>query len=254
MRLVIPIDGGFRMHVDTAEAMGRVLTVSGTWERQVTAAFRKLLRPGDVCVDIGANTGYFTLLAAKLVGPTGRVYALEPAPETFTALLLNLNLNACSNVTALPFAAGAAMGEVFFDDQPRGMGGRSVVRGEGRGPGTTAALRVPVRDVPSLLQDGEIDRLRLVKIDVEGYEVEVLHGLESLFDTGAQPAVLVEIHREVVRPVVELLTRLARTYGLALYDLRVGTAPAEVSRRSPAELSAALERENERHLLMTASL
>jgi FkbM family methyltransferase len=253
-RLLLPVSGGFRISVDTSEAMGRVLVATGVWEPHVTAVFKRLLLPGDVCVDVGANTGYFTLLAAKLVGPTGRVYALEPAPDTFAALLANLDLNGCSNAIPLQVAAGDAQGEVLFDDQPRGMGIRSRVRPEGTDGGSGTMVRVPVRDIPSLLDDEAIDRLRLVKIDVEGYEVEVLRGLETLFDTGARPAVLIEIHLEVVRPALELLVRLSRSHELSLYDLRVGQAPVDVSGHSPDQLAAALEQANERHLIMTPGL
>ncbi|MGZ4401242.1 MAG: FkbM family methyltransferase [Gaiellaceae bacterium] len=252
-RLQLPVTGGFRICVDTSEAMGRVLVATGVWEPHVTAVFKRLLLPGDVCVDVGANTGYFTLLAAKLVGPTGRVYALEPAPETFAALLANIQLNGCSNVIPLQVAAGDARGEVLFDDQPNGMAIRSGVRPEGiEGSGTL--VRVPVRDIPSVLDGEAIDRLRLVKIDVEGYEVEVLRGLEPLFDTGARPAVLIELHLEVVRAALELLVRLAHSNELSLYDLRVGRAPVDVSDRSADQLVTALENENERHLLLTPGL
>src|SRR4029077_7247904 len=92
-RLELPLTQGFRMHADTGEGMGRVLAATGVWEAHVTAVFTRLLSPGDVCVDVGAYTGYFTLLASKLVGNSGHVYALEPASQTRKELVSNLELN-----------------------------------------------------------------------------------------------------------------------------------------------------------------
>jgi hypothetical protein len=65
----VVVAGGNRMRVDTTDAVGRVLAISGVWEPSVTAAFKDSLAPGDVCVDAGAHIGYFTLLASKLTGP-----------------------------------------------------------------------------------------------------------------------------------------------------------------------------------------
>lgn len=246
-RLELPVESGFRMRVDTGEAMGRVLATTGVWEPQVTAVFRRSLSSGDVCIDVGAYTGYFTLLAAKLVGADGHVYALEPAAETHAELVSNLELNSTSNVTALCVAAGDAAGEAVFDDRPHGESIQSALRGPAE-----SGRRVDVRTIASLIPAGDAPRLRLVKIDVEGHEVAVLRGLTPLFDSGARPAVLVELHAGAVAEAVALLMQLGVRYGLNTYNVRAGGpgTPATPWAGSAAELARLLEPENERHLLL----
>jgi FkbM family methyltransferase len=232
------------MYVETSEAMGRVLAATGVWEPQVTAVFRRLLSPGDVCVDVGAYNGYFTLLASKLVGAAGHVYALEPAARTNAELVANLELNRISNVSVLRVAAGDAEGEAVFDDRPLGSSIRSGLR-EPMGPGT----RVQVRTVASLIPDVDASRLRLVKIDVEGHEVAVLRGLTPLFESGARPAILVELHAGVIAEAVGQLMQLGVQYGLKTYNVRAGGDDRPWT-GSAGELARLLEPENERHLLL----
>lgn len=242
--LELPVSGGFRMLVDTREPMGRVLATAGIWEPHVTAVFRGLLFPGDVCIDVGAYSGYYTLLAAKLVGPAGHVYALEPAPAAHAALESNITLNGLANVTALRVAAGEADHQARFDDRSEGQAIRSSVR-------TSAELApsVPVRTLASLVRASDVERIRLVKIDVEGYEVEVLRGLRPLFDSGARPALLVELHAGVVAPVVALLAELGTLYGLHTHNV-TGEGFADPWTGSPVELARLLEPEHERHVLL----
>jgi FkbM family methyltransferase len=195
--LDVPVVGGFRMLADTSDVPGRALATSGIWEPYVTAALRRLLSAGDVAVDVGSNAGYFTVLASRLVGPSGHVYALEPGAEAFAMLRRNLELNRVSNVTALPVAAGADEGRApLFGPAPGNTATSSLRRvpDPATAPGGLAATEVAVRPLRSVLRPADLDRLRVVKIDVEGYEVEVLRGLEPIFDLGLRPALVVEVH------------------------------------------------------------
>ncbi|MGH3136159.1 MAG: FkbM family methyltransferase [Gaiellaceae bacterium] len=221
-RLVVSVTGGSRMNVDTSDMLGRVLATSGVWEPQVTAVFQRLLARGDVCVDVGAHAGYYTLLASRLVGPAGRVYALEPSARAHEALRANLALNAVSNVIALLTAAGASEGSVQLSDPPSGNTGEaSVRRDDAMSPklGAGASSTVSVRTVASLLDTADADRVRLVKIDVEGFEAEVLRGLAPLFERGSRPALIVELHPDGASDAVELLAAMSSAYGLTAYEL-----------------------------------
>jgi FkbM family methyltransferase len=220
--LELPVSGGFRMRVHTAEPMGRVVATSGTWEPHVAAMFRRSLSPGDVCVDVGAYLGYFTLLASRLVGAGGHVYAIEPSAEAHAALVSNLDLNIVANVTALRIAAGAEPGEAVLDDQQL----QSSLR-NGEVELAPAGKQVPVRTVASVVREHELPRLRLVKIDVEGYELEVLRGLEPVFERGGRPAVIVELHFGRGQAAVPVLRELVERYGLGAYTL-VEDAPGRL--------------------------
>ena len=243
----VPVSGGYRMRVSTDEPLGRALATTGVWEPQITAAFQTLLAPGDVCVDVGAHIGFFTLLAAELVGPCGRVYAIEPAAETYAALVANVDLNSAANVTPLGVAAGAEAGEVKFENRPYRQSLLSAI-----GPPTALdAVVVPMRPLASLIPPSDVKRIRLIKIDVEGYELEVLRGLEPLLASGARPAIVVELHAGVVEAALPLLEALCGRYGLKAYKLsRDERLDQAIPWASQLALTQSLERAYERHLLL----
>ena len=90
---------GSKMYVNTRDCwIGPYLLVDGSYEKYETELFKKLIKPGQVVVDIGANIGYYTLIASRLAGEAGRVYAFEPGPESFKLLLKNIRINNCANI------------------------------------------------------------------------------------------------------------------------------------------------------------
>jgi FkbM family methyltransferase len=190
---------GGRMLVESQDLVGRVVAVSGEWEPHVTSAFRVLLSPGDVCVDVGAHVGYYTLLASKLVGPTGHVYAFEPVPTCLRALHGNVRRNDVTNVTIFDVAAGGREASAVMLLAPgptpvtSSLSARMLASPHGGEAGDFAPMQVQVAAVDSLLPPETFERVRLVKIDVEGYEVEAPRGLERIFAAGAPLAVIVEL-------------------------------------------------------------
>jgi FkbM family methyltransferase len=169
--------------------------VIGRYEPATQAVLESMLRPGDVVFDIGANLGYFTLVMAKQVGPGGRVVSFEPDPEMFSALTRNIgrNVDDSNGIVALPAAIGAEAGSVRFARGWRSTRGRVVSAG---GDFEVEAMKV----------DDAADRMgvpRLIKIDVEGAEVDVLLGARAILKS-EKPLVLVEVHSE------ELESRCAR--------------------------------------------
>lgn len=176
---VAETEAGQMVDGDTSDLIERYLYVFGTWEPTLSTLLRTHLRPGDVFVDIGANVGYFTMLAAHAVGASGHVIAVEPVPATVRKLRKNLAANGAGNVTVLPYAASDAAGHVqIFSGPPTNVGksGTSPVAG-GRAVGpvrqVVAADAVPVHLRASL---------RAIKVDVEGDELRVLRGLQPLLE------------------------------------------------------------------------
>ena len=130
-----------------------------------TAFIRRYLRPGDTVVDVGANVGSITLSAATLVGPGGEVLSIEAHPRTFQFLKQNIALNRCGNVTAVHTAVGDKPGTVRFTD--RMCDDQNAVSTAGGG------IEVPVQRLDDLVS---FERVNLLKIDVEGFELFVLRG------------------------------------------------------------------------------
>lgn len=168
--------------------VGRSLDLFGEYSWGESDFFRQIVRRGDVVVDVGANIGAHTLQFAQLTAPTGRVYAFEPQRLAFQVLCANMALNSVTNAYCFQQAAGRELGWVsvpFMDPiRPANFGGLSLVAAS-RGD------RVPVTTVDAL----ELTACRLIKVDVEGMELDVLRGaLETIRRT--RPILYVENDRE----------------------------------------------------------
>jgi FkbM family methyltransferase len=196
--------GGLRMcsdHLPVDHAQGYGL-IRGVLEPGVQEALRRHVRPGDVVYDVGANLGFYALLAARLTGPGGRVEAFEPVPGNAAAVACNAALNGFGNIAVHAVAVGAQEGEgellVARD------AGWSHLRDRGWHPYTRGRLRVPVLALDTLIERGELPPPDVVKIDVEGSEIAVLEGLSAtlrarrvtvvceLHETNAEIAALLE--------------------------------------------------------------
>jgi FkbM family methyltransferase len=183
-KLVLPLIGrthevdGWCMTVDRHDSLG--LAVRGSHEVDVESLTADLLSPGDCFLDIGANIGWSALQAARAVGRSGLVVALEPEIDNFGLLAQNVRANLASNVIPLRVAAGRARGWRTLALDADNAGGHSMVRPVDRGRGQRVLVVAP-GDLCSLL--GVVPRV--VKIDVEGAEPEVVAGLGPLL--GAQP-------------------------------------------------------------------
>jgi FkbM family methyltransferase len=194
MPLEVPAAGG-RMLVDTGDTVGCVVAVSGVWEPSITALVPRLLARGDVAVDVGAHVGYYTLLASRLVGDRGHVYALEPSPARYRELVANVARNGISNVTTFQLAAGADESVATLFEAPRTNTSASTIVPRAAADLAAAGERVDVRVAPvqDLVAREDIPRVRLIKVDVEGSEVDALRGLDRILARGSRLALLVEI-------------------------------------------------------------
>jgi FkbM family methyltransferase len=185
---------GVRLSGDQGWIMPRCIYWFGHWEPLLSAWLARSLRPGDTFVDVGANLGYFSLLGARRVGGSGSVLALEPSAATRSRLTENLARNRATNVSVRPEAASAAPGRIPLFRAPWNDAESSTVRRDG------LVLEAEVAAVPlyELIDDQQAASLRLVKIDVEGAEVEVLRGLEPLLPLAPEAEVVIEVHPDAL--------------------------------------------------------
>jgi FkbM family methyltransferase len=156
--------------------IGRSLDLYGEWAEAELALLGLLLEPADIVVDVGANVGTHTVFFAASVGRHGKVFAFEPQRIVFQALCANLALNGLANVHAIPAAAARQPGTIVVPaldyESPLNFGGVGLAA-------NGAGERVPTMTLDEL----PIDRCKLLKIDVEGMELEVLEGARTLIDT-----------------------------------------------------------------------
>lgn len=206
--------GGSWFVCDPGDAIAAQAYFGGVYEPQETAITQALLAPGATFVDVGANWGYFTLLAARRLGARGAVIALEPDPRMCGALRANVALNGLSSVTVLELAAADRAGTVplLGFDQAGGNYGlsRMAPRGE-EPPGSFAVTASTLDDVFAELR---LTRVSLLKMDIEGGEARALAGLRRSFEAGVVDRLLLEVHPQQleesgssVAQVFELLER-----------------------------------------------
>jgi FkbM family methyltransferase len=223
--LDVSVVAGNTMRVRTWDALGRTLAVSGVWEPNVTAVFAHALARGDVCIDIGAHIGYYTLLASKLVGRDGHVYAFEPSPTNFRVLEANLALNRVENVTVIAAAVGAAAGRTRFYEGPGTNTGKATLNAAIARRVSThkRPVMVDVVTIAETIPEAEVSRVRVVKVDVEGGEVEVLRSLEPIFLAGHPVSVFLEFNpRWLAEADAHYVGRLCSTYGFTMFRFRTG--------------------------------
>jgi FkbM family methyltransferase len=156
------------------EGVARPLLLDGAFERDETALVTALLRPGMRVVDVGANVGYYTVLASRLVGPTGTVLAFEPEPENHALLVRNLAANGCRNAHAFPVALAERAGVTQLHRDRTNLGNPSMVGANVPDPaGAVEVETATLDDVLGGRGEGPID---FMKIDVQGAEGLVLAG------------------------------------------------------------------------------
>lgn len=157
------------------------------------------LKEGDLFIDIGANIGYFSLLAGRQVGGSGLVLSFEPSPREFTRLLKNIALNASGNIVAFSLALGAHPGLLNLHVAPTHTGLNTLRVSASAAHAFRGANqhRVPVTRfddlVPPLLGER---RVRLLKIDVEGAEMEVLLGMQASLRNRLFERIVIEVTAE----------------------------------------------------------
>ncbi|MGB7161386.1 MAG: FkbM family methyltransferase [Tepidisphaeraceae bacterium] len=240
--LLVPID----------DYVGRAAFYSGDLDRKVSWVCRRLVRPGDTVLDIGANLGLVTMLLSSLVGPEGRVHAFEPNPRMVELLQQSIDRNYAANVTVHPVALGTEEAELDLH-VPVNHAGQASLRSNARG----TRVRVPVKQlaaIPSLPLDRPI---RLVKIDVEGYEPEVLRGAAPLLSRNPPHTILFELNRHETfasHPTVQILAAHGYDF-LALPKrwLRMRATPVNGATHLPGHDFVAIHK-GENHRWMRAAL
>lgn len=149
----------------------------GLYEPTQTLWFRTCLRPGDVFIDVGASFGYYTTLGASLVGPTGKVFAFEPSPAASQVIEEMIIDSKLCNVILLKAAVGRTCGSVsLLLPTTRRLHSPSILYSDPH----FLPVQVPMIALDHFIPLENIPKVRLIKIDVEGYEPDVIAGMECL--------------------------------------------------------------------------
>ena len=196
---------GIQVAIDRAEPdIGRVIE-RGEYEPHMVAFFARVLRPGMTMIDVGANLGLFSLLAAKLVGEQGRVYSIEPRGENARLLLHSAELNGFTNLHLLPTALGDSNGYSLYRTHVGSNG--SLLTKPDAGFNVPAILHPTCQVVPlarlDALVSGPVD---VLKLDIEGAEAMALRGASELIRT-QRPLITSEASAEMLSRVSDITLR-----------------------------------------------
>jgi FkbM family methyltransferase len=173
------------------DGLGSTLSYDGFETRERNFVMR-FLREGMIVLDIGAHQGFYTLLASKLVGPAGKVFAFEPSPREQKALRLNLILNGCNNVSWEAMALGDAEAQADLYVVNGKHTGFNSLRPPGIS-GPTTRVKVKVKRLDDWLRETKVDRADFIKLDVEGGEFAALKGAAHFLEQRPRPVILAEL-------------------------------------------------------------
>lgn len=232
---------GLRFRFRTEDAIGRSIYQKGVYEEELTDLLLELpLRGGDVVLDVGANIGWFSLLLDRRAPDGVSIYAFEPEPLNFGLLSENLELNGAGGVVPIQKAVSDEEGRrslFVYPDKNRGRHSLAPI------PGAAGSVEVPTTTLDRVWRDRGLDgrSVRLLKIDVEGFECAVLRGASEILERCE--LVVTEYAPELLRragdrpeALLELLT------GGGFDPYRPG--PGGLERMDPAELAGREEPEN----------
>jgi FkbM family methyltransferase len=203
------VEGKFWL--DPASDFGQRLLNKGIYEPEMVATLKRFLRPGDAFADVGANEGYFSVVASRIVGTTGRVLAVEPQGRLQPVLMRNFEINGCRNATVTAAAVSDAAGVAELNLAPSMNTGASSLMQRTRY--TPRRETVPTRTLDDIIKASGMGRVNLLKMDIEGWEYEAILGSRPLFEAGVIRAITVELHEDHLRarglgikPIVDFLT------------------------------------------------
>ncbi len=194
--------------------------MDGHYAPEVTAIIRKALKPGDVFLDVGANVGWFTMLASTLVGPTGHIVAFEPQRPTVDYLRRSVALNKLEDMVTVHDVAldtKAGLGKIGWRTTWRNPGHAFLIDADAPSEVETQPIKMQTLDQLAL------PRVDVMKIDVEGAEMRVLIGGETTITTH-RPVILAELYPEqlagvsAVTPAAFLAWLAARGYRAVIVD------------------------------------
>ncbi|MDH4187143.1 MAG: FkbM family methyltransferase [Nitrospira sp.] len=218
---VVVTRDGIKWELDTQEGIDLAIYLLGMFERETVMACRRMIKPGDVVLDIGANIGAHTLQLAKCVGPSGQVLAFEPTQFAFTKLTRNVRLNPDleSRVVLEQIMLGeisnTSVPDMVYSSWPLTDESQLHRKHRGRLMTTQGARACSLDD---RLKEAGIQKVNLLKIDVDGHECAVLRGAQETLGE-SRPAIIMEVAPYVLEGPRASLEELCKTLVCQKYQL-----------------------------------
>ena len=185
-----------RFFVDPASNLGNAIITQPAYEPQMLSALTSILKEGDLYLDVGANEGYFSIIASKLVGNSGRVLSVEPQGRLQEVIYSNMELNSAFNIHVFQLAISDISGTARISLLPDMNTG-------GSGLFAATKYKIPTQIVPQATLSGFIDlldvtKIKLMKLDIEGFEYEAVLGSRDLFASEVIESIALELHPSIL--------------------------------------------------------
>jgi FkbM family methyltransferase len=223
---------GSKMYVDSRDVgVTPFLLEWGVYEKYETELFKRLVKKGMVVVDVGANIGYYTLLAAHLVGDEGKVFAFEPDPNNYYLLCKNIEINGYRNVIPVRKAIFSKSREMKLFLDKSNLGGHSLSEAN---VNKGASITVEVTSLDDYFKNTDY-KIDVIKMDVQGLEMEVLEGMTNIISQNDNLQIITEFWpgglRNAGSSPVSFLNKLVE-YGFTLYQIGQSVENVSVSNLS----------------------
>lgn len=188
-----------RMFINPQTYHGRYVYYRGLYEGEVIESFRSVLRPGMTVVDVGANTGMYSVVAGFLVGEKGRVVAIEPQPGIVDLLKKNVKLNGLENVLTMEIALGEQAGSGRLWQPSSTNDGQATLRLQKDEQHCGDPVDVHIEALSTVLANADTTEVDVLKIDVEGAELTVLKGFGDFLEHRPPAYIFIECIDEHLR-------------------------------------------------------
>ena len=166
------------------------------WDELTTNTFKEVVKEGDVVLDLGANLGYYSLLAARLVGSQGKVYAFEPEPRNYRLLLKNIKLNGYSNIIPLQKAVSDETGKVKLFLSSKDSGAHNI-RDSSNRIESREFVEIEAVNLDEFFA-GKNHSVNVIKMDIEGSEPKAFLGMQRIMSENRDLKLFIEFYPDLI--------------------------------------------------------
>ncbi len=227
-----------RFIVDHSNLLSWPLFAAGTMDLDEAPYCVSILRPGETFVDVGANWGYYTLLASDKVGCTGRIVAIEADPRNYALLHRTITLNHLKQVECIQIAVGPESGTVQFVTCPENLPNQGISHIKGLHRPTSLAgnrakmesniqqvFNVEARPLDLILKEANIHHVDLLKMDIEGAEALAVQGMKQGLNQQTYRRIFLELHSNLLHEYnssLASITEFLRSFGYQIFHYQKG--------------------------------